>query len=51
MSENLLDLIRKEKHMSGIEDILNDYFNTYRTTSEYKDKGKMEIMCKRASFE
>lgn len=37
--------------MSGIEDILNDYINTYRTTSEYKDRGKMEIMCKRASFE
>ena len=51
MSENLLGLIRKEKDMSGIEDILNDYFNTYRTTSEYKDRNKMEIMCKRASFE
>lgn len=37
--------------MSGIEDFLNDYFNTYRTTSEYKDRGKMEIMCKRKSFE
>lgn len=37
--------------MSDIEAILNDYFNTYRTTSEYKDRGKMEIMCKRASFE
>jgi hypothetical protein len=37
--------------MSDIKNILNDYFNTYRTTSEYKDRGKMEIMCKRASFE
>ena len=51
MSENLLDLIRKEKDMSGIEDVLNDYINTYRTTSKYKDRGKMEIMCERASFE
>lgn len=33
--------------MSGIEDILNDYINTYRTTSKYKDRGKMEIMCER----
>lgn len=37
--------------MTDAKDILNDFFNTYRTTSEYKDRGKMEIMCKRASFE
>ncbi len=37
--------------MSDIKDVLNDYFNTYKTTSEYKDRGKMEIMCKRKSFE
>lgn len=37
--------------MSDIKDVLNDYFNTYKTTSEYKDRGKMEVMCKRKSFE
>lgn len=31
--------------------MLNDMFNAYRYSSDYKDRSMMEIMCKRAEFE
>lgn len=37
--------------MGNFEDIFGDVFDAYRNTSEYKDRGMMEIMCSRQKFE
>lgn len=37
--------------MNSFEDIFGDYFDTYKTTSGYKDGVKMEIMLRRQEFE
>ena len=37
--------------MGNLEDIFGDYFEAYKTTSQYKDISKMEIMSRRQEFE
>lgn len=37
--------------MGSFEDIFGDYFEAYKTTSQYKDSSKMEIMFRRQEFE
>lgn len=37
--------------MNNFNDILGDCFDTYKTTSRYKDDSKMEIMFRRQEFE
>lgn len=37
--------------MAGIEDILNDYFQAYQKTSQYKDSAMIEIFWRREEFE
>lgn len=37
--------------MNSFENIFGDYFDTYKTTSRYKDDSKMEIMFRRQEFE
>lgn len=37
--------------MGNFEDIFGDYFDAYKTTSQYKDNSKMEIMFRRQEFE
>ena len=37
--------------MNNFENIFGDYFDAYKTTSQYKDDSKMEIMFRRQEFE
>lgn len=37
--------------MGSFEDIFGDYFEAYKTTLQYKDDSKMEIMFRRQEFE
>ena len=37
--------------MGSFEDNFGDYFEAYKTTSQYKDSSKMEIMLRRQEFE
>lgn len=37
--------------MGSFEDIFGDYFEAYKTASQYKDSSKMEIMFRRQEFE
>lgn len=37
--------------MGNFEDIFGDYFEAYKTISQYKDISKMEIMFRRQEFE
>lgn len=37
--------------MNSFENIFGDYFEVYKTTSQYKDSSKMEIMFRRQEFE
>lgn len=37
--------------MGNFENIFGNYFDTYKTTSNYKDKSKMEIMLRKKEFE
>ena len=37
--------------MGNFADILDDYMNAYKSTSEYKDKLKMDIYLRKAEYE
>ena len=37
--------------MNNFKDIFGDYFDAYKTTYNYKDDSKMEIMFRRQEFE
>lgn len=37
--------------MGNFENIFVNYFDTYKTTSDYKDKSKMKIMLRKKEFE
>lgn len=37
--------------MENFENFFRNYFDAYKTTSDYKDKSKMEIMVRKKEFE
>ena len=37
--------------MSNFEDIFGNYFDTYKTTSKYRDESRLEIALRKKEFE